>query len=178
MRHIALPPRAADARAYDDTVPCDDAETIDYHAVRAATALSRMEGEMRRLRAELSCLQIIKQRFEAIVDNVPCWLFSCGSNGAVTFMNNGFARYTGEPPSAALGDGWIDFVHPEDADAVRKALGRALTTGVSVGATLRVRSASGEYGRFVATGSAVRDGNGKIVEWYGSLSQLSEHVRA
>lgn len=145
---------------------------LNHKIMCAEVALQRRNAELSRLRAEVECLQIIKQRFEAIVDNVPTWLFACGSDGAVTFMNNGFARYTGHPVSAALGNGWLDFVHPDDVRSVRSALGSALVTGISRGVSLRVLGGDGSYAVYHATGTAVRDGNGKIIEWYGSLSPL------
>lgn len=144
---------------------------IEYLRIRSDTALARKDAELRRLRAEVECLEIIKQRFEAIVENVPCWLFASAADGTITFMNNGFARFTGRPVGEALGHGWLNFVHPADIDEVRAALGKALVTGISRGATMRLLSHDGSYRVFRSTGTAVRDGNGKIIEWYGSLVQ-------
>lgn len=151
---------------------------LEHLRIRTEAVLARKDGELRRLRAEVECLQIIKQRFEAVVDNVPSWLFACGSNGAVTYMNNSFARFTGHPVEEALGNGWLRFVHPDDVDAVRAALGQALATGISRGVSMRIRSEDGSYGLFHASGSAVRDGHGKLIEWYGMLiPDTNPHAR-
>lgn len=144
--------------------------SMEYLRTRAEAAIARRDSEISRLRAEIECLRIIEQRFEALVEQAPIWLFACGSDGAVTFMNSGFTRFTGKPAEAALGAGWLDFVHPGDIKAVRKAIGTALTTGVAEPVTMRVRAADGSYARYVAHGNAVRDRNKKIVEWYGALS--------
>ena len=103
---------------------------IDHVRVRSEAALARKESELRRLRAEVECMQIIKQRFESIVDTVPCIIFACNSKGDVTYINGSFTRLTGCPAEDALG---------------------------------------GDYVTFSATGTAVRDGNGKFLEWYGML---------
>jgi PAS domain S-box-containing protein len=161
QRWTRTPPSAATAEALR--------AELDHVRICSEAAIARRENELVRLRAEIACLEIIKYRFEAIVDNVPNWLFACSPAGKVVFMNSGFTRFTGEPPEAALGDGWLSFVHPDDAQPVRRALAEAMTTGISRGVTMRVRSKTGEYRQHLATGSAVRDGNGRIVEWYGSL---------
>jgi PAS domain S-box-containing protein len=147
---------------------------LDHVRMCSEAAIARRENELTRLRAEIACLEIIKHRFEAIVDNVPNWLFACSPEGKVVFMNSGFTRFTGEPPEAALGDGWLSFVHPDDAQPVRRALAEAMATGISRGVTMRVRSKTGDYHHHLATGSAVRDGNGRVIEWYGSLAPVDD----
>ena len=42
-------------------------KAVDHVRIRSEAALTRKESEIRRLRAEVECLQIIKQRFESIV---------------------------------------------------------------------------------------------------------------
>ncbi len=143
--------------------------TLEHLRIRTEAALARKDGELRGLRAEIACLQIIKQRFESVVDNVPCMLFACGSDGAVTYMNGSFTRFTGCPPEDALGDGWQRFAHPDDIGAVREALVTAIRTGVSLGVSMRMRLPEGGFLKFHASGTAVRDSNGGFLEWYGML---------
>ncbi len=142
------------------------------HKLMFETAIARRDAEIRRYRAEIECLRIIKQRFEAIVDNVPCFLYAIDRNGKITFVSKSFSTFTGRPESDALGDGWMNFVHPDDVASVREALMHAIQTGISKGVPFRIRSASGRYGRFYGVGSPVRDANGKLIEWYGSLSTV------
>lgn len=144
-------------------------KAIDHVRVRSEAALTRKESEIRRLRAEVECLQIIKQRFESIVDAVPVIIFACNSKGAVTYINNSFTRFTGCPPEDALGAGWHSFTHPDDVATVKSALALAIQSGVPRGAIMRMRRRGGAYATFSATGAAVRDGNGKFLEWYGML---------
>lgn len=142
---------------------------IDHVRVRSEAALARKESELRRLRAEVECMQIIKQRFESIVDTVPCIIFACNSKGDVTYINGSFTRLTGCPAEDALGDGWQGFTHPDDVETVKQALALAIRSGVPRGAVMRMRRPGGDYVTFSATGTAVRDGNGKFLEWYGML---------
>lgn len=144
-------------------------KAVDHVRVRSEASLARKEGEIRRLRAEVECLQIIKQRFESIVDTVPVIIFACNSKGDVTYINSSFTRLTGCPPEDALGAGWQSFTHPDDVEIVKSALALAIQSGVPRGSLMRMRPPGGEYVMFSATGTAVRDGNGKFLEWYGML---------
>ena len=144
-------------------------KAVDHVRIRSETALARKEGEIRRLRAEVECLQIIKQRFESIVDTVPVIIFACNSKGEVTYINNSFTRLTGCLPEEALGHGWQSFAHPDDVETVKSALALAIQSGIPRGATMRMRPPGGEYVTFGSTGTAVRDGHGKFLEWYGML---------
>ena len=144
-------------------------KAVDHVRVRSEAALARKEGEIRRLRAEVECLQIIKQRFESIVDTVPVIIFACNSKGDVTYINNSFTRLTGCPPEDALGAGWQSFTHTDDVEIVKTALALAIQSGVPRGSLMRMRPPGGEYVMFSATGTAVRDGTGKFLEWYGML---------
>nr|WP_243451683.1 PAS domain-containing protein [Sphingosinicella soli] len=114
-------------------------------------------------------MQIIKQRFESIVDTVPCVIFACNAKGEVTYINGSFTRLTGCPPEDALEGGWQTFTHPDDVAQVKDALALAVQTGVARGATMRIRAPGKAYVTFGATGAAVRDSQGKFLEWYGVL---------
>lgn len=144
-------------------------KAVDHVRIRSEAALTRKESEIRRLRAEVECLQIIKQRFESIVEAVPVIIFACNSKGDVTYINNSFTRLTGRPPEDALGAGWQSFTHPEDVANIKSALALAIQSGVPRGALMRMLQQDGAYATFSATGAAVRDGNGKFLEWYGML---------
>jgi len=142
---------------------------VDHVRIRSEAALARKEGEIRRLRAEVECLQIVKQRFESIVDTVPVIIFACNSKGDVTYIKNRFKRLTGFSLENELGAGWKSFTHPDDVEIVKTALALAIQSGTPRGAIMRMRPPGGDYVAFGATGTAVRDGNGKFLEWYGML---------
>lgn len=144
-------------------------KAVEHVRIRSEAALTRKESEVRRLRAEVQCLKIVQQRFESIVDTVPCIIFACNSKGEVTYINNSFTRLTGCSSEDALGASWQSFTHPDDVEIVRSALSLAIQSGVPRGAVMRMRPPGGDYVTFSATGTAVRDGNGKFLEWYGML---------
>ena len=53
----------------------------------------------------------------------PALLWTTGPDGALTYVNRRWTECTGQPPQEALGQGWLEAVHPED----RPHAGQVLT---------------------------------------------------
>lgn len=57
----------------------------------------------------------------SIADLAPAALWATDERGACVAMAGAWSRFTGRPPEAAAGDGWLAFVHDEDRVLVRTA---------------------------------------------------------
>ena len=97
-----------------------------------------------------------------------------------------FAR-PGKPALAGLhrivGDdsaderGWKAAIHPIDAENLNKWR-TAFASGEPFENEARHRSATGEYRWFLVRAVPLRDKHGKIVKWYGVLTDIEERKRA
>jgi PAS domain S-box-containing protein len=65
--------------------------------------------------------------------------------------------------------GWKRVIHREDYDAAAAAWRRCLQTGEHYSVEHRVRRATGSRGWVRSSGQPIRDGDEKIVGWYGTL---------
>lgn len=83
--------------------------------------------------------------FDALIRWIPglVWIFD--SNGRVEFMNPQWTDFTGLPPEEALGHGWLEAVHPDDAAVLfaRLPLDDADTNGLK--RIIRIRAADHTY---------------------------------
>lgn len=52
--------------------------------------------------------------------NIEAAEFECAADGSNTYVNQTYARWLGVGKSELLGWGWVNFVHPDDRDAVRR----------------------------------------------------------
>lgn len=52
--------------------------------------------------------------------NIEAGEFECGVDGSNTYVNQTYARWIGVGKSELLGWGWVNFVHPDDRDGVRR----------------------------------------------------------
>ena len=52
--------------------------------------------------------------------NIEAAEFECAADGSSTYVNQTFARWLGVGKAELLGWGWVNFVHPDDREAVRR----------------------------------------------------------
>ena len=71
------------------------------------------------------------------------------------------------------GSGWTAALHPEDVEMVSQVWTRALQTGELLDVEYRLRAGDGAYHWFLARGNAVRDRDGRVVKWFGLLTEVN-----
>ncbi len=57
----------------------------------------------------------------SIVELAPVVIWATNASGACVAMTGAWERFTGRPPDAAAGDGWLAFVHDEDRARLKAA---------------------------------------------------------
>ncbi len=65
-------------------------------------------------------LQESELRFKTLTSTAPVGIFETKANGSTTYVNETWLQYTGMHFEEAMGDGWLDAVHPDDRDWLQK----------------------------------------------------------
>lgn len=86
-----------------------------------------------------------EQYFRAMADHVPAMLWVTDPQGQCTYLNQQWYAYTGQTEDNALGTGWLQAVHPEDAPAARVAFIEANTHRTPFRVLYRLRRRNGRY---------------------------------
>lgn len=135
-----------------------------------ATALerTRLQRELRESEA----------RFRTMAEAVPSFLFETNAAGWNTWTSDGWCRFTGQSPADAAGHGWADALHPVDRAADLDRWAECMRTGTPFESRQRLRRADGRYAWVVARALPVRDVQGTIPRWVGSVTDVDEIVRA
>ena len=95
------------------------------------------------------------------------------------FVNRGWAEYTGLSAVDTAGSGWTAAVHPDDRQPYGEKWRASLASGEPFESEARFRyAANGEYRWFLARGVPLRDKHGKILRWYGILTDIEDRKRA
>lgn len=76
-------------------------------------------------RSEQQALRSKQAELAAVNDSSPLGLFRSDANGKCTYVNRTYERISGLSQEQALGDGWIQSVHPEDRLKVFQAWSQA-----------------------------------------------------
>ncbi|MDF7815925.1 PAS domain S-box protein [Hymenobacter sp. YC55] len=86
-----------------------------------------------------------EQYFRSMADHVPAMLWVTNPAGACTYLNRPWYELTGQTEAEALGYGWLQAVHPEDAAATAAAFRAANDRQEPFRVVYRLRNTAGDY---------------------------------
>jgi PAS domain S-box-containing protein len=113
------------------------------------------------------------------VETIPAMSFTALSDGSATFVNKRWSEYSGLSVEKTSGSGWQRAIHPEDSVRHSEKWHISVATGQLFEDEARFRRAvDGEYRWFLVRGVPFRDQHGKIVKWYGTLTDIEDRKRA
>jgi PAS domain S-box-containing protein len=114
-----------------------------------------------------------------LIETVPAILWATRPNGFNNFISRGWEEYTGLSAEDTAGWGWQAAIHPEDLQRHVDKWRVSLATGEPFENESRFRrGAGGEYRWFLIRGVPLRDEQGTVVKWYGTLIDIEDRKRA
>jgi PAS domain S-box-containing protein len=120
-----------------------------------------------------------EKRLREVVETIPAMTFTALSDGSCAFVNKRWTEYTGLSIEQTSGVGWQRAIHPEDRAGNSEKWRISVATGQVFEDEGRFRrAADGEYRWFLVRGVPLRDQHGKIVRWYGTLTDIEDRKRA
>jgi PAS domain S-box-containing protein len=125
------------------------------------------------LRAE-SALRISEEKFRVITDVMPQMVWSGLPDGTTDYFNRQWDAFTGIEEGAMSDARWTALVHPEDRDRRAHTWRGRLRDGVQQDLEYRLLHASGEYRWVLARTLPVRNADGVIIRWLGTLTDIHE----
>jgi PAS domain S-box-containing protein len=130
----------------------------------------RKKGEERAERNE--------RELRTIIETIPAFVGTAEPDGSVDFISQRWLDYTGLSREEWLGWGWKTATHPDDLDRSLEKWRAALAAGEPIEQQARYRLANGEYRWFLGRNVPLRDEQGNIVKWYGTLVDVQDRKRA
>jgi PAS domain S-box-containing protein len=120
-----------------------------------------------------------EKRLRDVVETIPAMTFTALSDGSSTFVNKRWTEYTGLSVERSSGAGWQRAIHPEDRVRLSEKWHISVATGQLFEDEARFRhDADGGYRWFLVRGVPLRSPHGKIVKWYGTLTDIEDRKRA
>lgn len=165
---ITKPPR--DEKDHPQTV------VLSYHPVRdeagdiLGVSVAVMDVSLRRQTEER--LRESEEHFRhwmCLTPHVP-WVLD--SKGEVAEASSNWTEYTGQPMDQAMGNGWIQMLHPEDVVHTRDAIRRALEDGQPIDLEYRVRRPGKDWKWMRSRGAPRFDSTGRVVSVYGIVEEV------
>ncbi len=115
--------------------------------------------------------------FQFLSDMVPHLVWHTDPKGYYDYFNQQWVDYTGYTVEDSLGtDMWNNLLHPDDQQRARQVWNHCLDTGEPYQIEYRIKRASdGMWRWFLARALPLRDGNGNILKWYGTCTDIHQH---
>ncbi|HYF22750.1 MAG TPA: PAS domain S-box protein, partial [Caulobacteraceae bacterium] len=121
-----------------------------------------------------TALRESEERFRAMADVAPVFLWGVGADGGGLFVNQAFRTFFGFGQEASLSQAWREGIHPDDRDAMVAAHRRALETREPYETLGRFRRADGEWRWFLSRGVPRFDADGGFLGVYGASIDVTE----
>jgi PAS domain S-box-containing protein len=119
------------------------------------------------------------RKLRDVIETIPAMAWTALPDGSNEFVNRRWAEYTGLSAEETAGSGWTAAVHPEDLQAYREKWRASMATGEPFEFEARFRcAANGEYRWLLARGVPLRDEHGRVIRWYGILTDIEDRRRA
>jgi len=143
--------------------------------VSLAGAINRM---LDRLYEQHARLEAERRRFLQLSNNIPQLVWMADADGTITWFNQRWYEFTGAAPGTLAPHDWRDFHDPAILPQVAQRWNEALATGNTAQMTFPLRGADGAYRSIFASVAPLRDAGGRIVQWFGTGTDVSELERA
>ena len=111
--------------------------------------------------------------FRDLADTAPAMMWTTDEEGLVTFVNEGWLRFTGTTLDEELGASWQLGVHPEDAEATLSTWDRSRGERRPWECEYRLRHHSGEY-RWIVDRGVPRYEGGRYAGYVGTAIDIHE----
>jgi PAS domain S-box-containing protein len=115
-----------------------------------------------------------ERRLRLLAENIDQLMWISGD----TWLNKRWEEYTGLPAEEIIATEGRAVYHPDEADHWVATVRAHYAKGQPWEEVIRLRSKSGHYGTFLARATPEKDGEGNVVHWFGSHTNITELMEA
>jgi PAS domain S-box-containing protein len=119
-----------------------------------------------------------EQRYRTLADNMLQLVWATDANGSHFYFNRRWYEYTGMSEAESMGFGFANALHPDDKERTLRRWEQAWREGASYEIEYRFRRHDGTYQWFIGRAAPVHNGEGEVVEWVGTCTNIDEQKRA
>lgn len=135
-----------------------------------ATAISKFRAE--------EALHESEEQFRNLANAIPQLCWTANADGWISWYNERWYEYTGTTPDQMEGWGWQSVHDPSALPMVLERWKISIATGKPFDMVFPIRGADGVFRPFLTRVMPVKDGEGKVVRWFGTNTDISERQRA
>jgi PAS domain S-box-containing protein len=115
-----------------------------------------------------------EEQYRSIVELNPQTPWVMDTQGRTLEVSSRWEELTGFTTEQALGLGWLDALHPDDVEPVKRAIHEAIASKRPTDVQYRIRCPDGGWRWMRSRGYPRFDPSGKVLCWYGGLEDIQE----
>jgi len=119
-----------------------------------------------------------EERFRSLIQASAQIVWTTTPNGELVPPQPSWSLFTGQTDEQLRDWGWLDAVHPDDRAHTSQAWADALAARSNYQIEQRLRRHDGAYRWMLVRGVPVLEDDGRIREWVGTHTDITERVRA
>ncbi len=117
-------------------------------------------------------------RYRALVAAAAQIVWTASADGRRPLDTSQWEAFTGQTGSEATWGGWFEAIHPEDRAEAMRAWSEAVAARKPLATEQRLRRRDGEYRSMEVRAVPVLDDRGRIREWVGAHTDITDRVQA
>jgi PAS domain S-box-containing protein len=115
-----------------------------------------------------------EEQFHVMAELIPDIIYTSCPDGSDDYLNPRFYEYTGLKPEEGAAANWLQAALPEDLHLAHDAWNRERQARKPHEITLRLRGKDGSYRWFIASARPIRDGEDRILKWFGTVTDIHD----
>ncbi|MHB8959176.1 MAG: PAS domain-containing sensor histidine kinase [Candidatus Limnocylindrales bacterium] len=141
--------------------------------VRSVRVVGRLADDVDQRIATEGQLRESEERFRRLAEAAPVGIFVADTDGRAVFENDAWGRIVGRDPSAGLGTGYADAIHPDDRDAVLAAWAEGVASGRQIATEHRMLRPDGSVAWVSVRAVPMAGPDGQPSGWIGTVADIS-----
>jgi len=138
----------------------------------------KFEIEHERGQQTASLLRESEGRYQTLARISPVGIFRTQANGITTYVNPKWCEISGVSSEDALGDGWLNAVHPDDRERVTKGWGEAIQLNKESSTDYRFVRPDGTIAWVIGQAVPEMNAGNEIVGYVGTITDITERKQA
>ena len=134
----------------------------------------QVAARTRKLQQANAELQESQTQFQALAQTSPVGIFRTDPQGATTYVNPQWCLISGMPAEKALGDGWLEAVHPEDREKVHKGWQAATVEHTPSFTDYRFIRPDGSVAWVMGRAVPEVDPHGQTIGYIGTVTDITD----
>ncbi|MCU0606118.1 MAG: PAS domain S-box protein [Candidatus Edwardsbacteria bacterium] len=112
-------------------------------------------------------------RFETLASISPVGIFRTDAAGSTSYVNPRWCQISGLTPREAMGDGWLNAVHPDDREQVRSGWDSAVNAQASPQVEYRFIRRDGSTAWVIGQAVPEHGADGRIAGYVGTITDIT-----